>query len=115
MLAPLYESTSQEELMEFEDLKKFPKALSDKDVKFWYSEEKNIREKLGYKYLFDSLYEKLEKRYLRMFSNEYLTQSTEDSAFKDNISDATNYDYLYILEYAQKFSYVPSSKRINPK
>ena len=115
MLAPLYESTSQEELMEFEDLKKFPKALSDKDVKFWYSEEKNIREKLGYKYLFDSLYEKLEKRYLRMFSNEYLTQSTEDSAFKDNISDATNYDYLYILEYAQKFSYVPSSKRIDPK
>jgi hypothetical protein len=63
IISPLFRTTSQEELMEFEDLKPFYEALDFLDLEFWVTEERQIRNKFKYKYLFDDLYDKLQKRY----------------------------------------------------
>ena len=115
ILDPLFESTSNEEIMEFEGLKPFSKALNKKDLQFWYSEEKNIREKLGYKYLFDSLYRKLSQKSDDISLSDFSKEDPDYSGFKDFISDVTNYDLLYNLDYSHRFSYIPAVKRMNKK
>lgn len=114
VLTPLFESTSDEEMMEFEDLTPFSQALNDKDTDYWYHEEKQIRSKLGYKYLFDSLYDKLEaKEQQNLIKGE--GYNSEGAMFKQHISDATNYDLLYMLDYSHKYSYIPATKRKDVK
>lgn len=63
LFSPLWETSNEEELMEFEDLPEFPKALDDKSLAYWVHEEKQIREKYHYKYLFDDFYQKISERY----------------------------------------------------
>lgn len=55
----LWETTNQEELMEFEYLPVFTKALDEKSLANWVHEEKQIREKYHYKYLFDDFYHQI--------------------------------------------------------
>ena len=72
-----------------------------------------IRKKLGYKYLFDSLYNKLDGRmFNRSTSHNEPKNSSERSVMK-YLTDATNFDLLYQSEYSNKFGYVSAAKRSN--
>ena len=82
LLHPLFESTSNEELMEFEDLQPFHKALDSKSLQFWVNEERHIRQRLGYKYLFDSFYLKLRENLNEKNSARFADLDDYDS-FKD--------------------------------
>lgn len=108
LIEPLFESTSDEELMEFEDLESFPKALNQRSLTFWVTEEKQIREKYGYKYLFDDFYQKISMRFNSANERKSFKYQAPPKRF---ITDATNYDYLYLKEYAHSYAYIPVTKR----
>ena len=114
IIKPLVFSSSNEALLEYEGLVPFSKALAHKDFKFWLNEEKMIRERLGYKYLFDSFYDKLKMRNTTSFIKRPSTIK-ETSIMKRYLTDATNYDLLYQSNYAQRFGYIPAFKRFNKK
>lgn len=61
IVQPLFSSTNQQELMEFEDLRPFYAAMDPASLEFWITEEKQIRNKFNYKYLFDEFYQKIQK------------------------------------------------------
>lgn len=105
---PFFHKTSDEELMEFENLQPFSKSLDSNSVAYWVTEEKQIRNKFGYKYLFDNLYAKLKDRYSSKSARESLTKRV---LHKDYISDATNYDLLYQNYYAHNYAYIPVRNR----
>jgi hypothetical protein len=80
-------------------------------LKFWVEEEKQIREKFGYKKMFDPLYEKLQKR---AGGREFDTANSSQEE-KDYIIDATSYDQLAQQEYSSQYCYVPVYRRKNHK
>ena len=103
--------TSDDDVLEFEDLQPFHKALDDKSLKFWVNEERHIRQRLGYKYLFDSFYQKLRDSIHEMNSARFV--DIDEADFKDYIWDSTNYDYLYQPFYSNQYAYIPVYKRKN--
>lgn len=108
IIEPLFQSTSEEDLMEFESLKPFSEALDQKALDLWVNEEKQIRQLFGYKYLFDPLFNKLCYRHNSVSEQKSMVEKVK---FKNFISDATNYDFLYQNEYAHAYAYIPVSRR----
>ena len=108
LLSPCFETTREEDLMEYEDLPPFSKALNMKSLTFWVYEEKQIRQKYGYKYLFDDFYNQICNRYNSATERKSLKMNTHH---KNYISDATNYDFLYQSQYAHDYAYIPVAKR----
>jgi hypothetical protein len=108
LATPLFESTIFEDLMEFEDLEPFSKVLNKRSLTYWVTEEKQIREKYGYKYLFDDFYQQISAR----FNSAHERKSFRFQApTKKFINDATNYDLLYLKDYSHKYAYIPVTKR----
>lgn len=94
--------------MEFEDLKVFSQSLDQKALHFWVNEEKIIRQKYGYKLLFDDFYKKIKDR---LNSGKDRSSITDNVHLMNFISDATNYDLLYQNHYAHQYAYIPVTKR----
>lgn len=109
LFSPFYETSNQAELMEFEDLPPFSRALDEKSLDFWVTEEKQIRDKYNYKYLFDDFFAKIRERHNS--ATERKTFRTKHPDHKEYISDATNYDLLYQNQYSHSYAYIPVSRR----
>ena len=107
VLRIIFKTTLNQNKLEIEDLPLFHDALDKNNLEFWVQEENFIRNKLGYKYLFDEFYEKLKQRLL--IENSIKVKPT--SEINDYILDITNYDLLYMQSYSSQYAYIPVCKR----